>query len=205
MSPVELDVRAVPKPKRHPLIFDQFAALGAGEAFVLINSHDPKHLRQEFERDHPGQFVWDYVESGPQTWRVRIGKRVSTDLPRVVCDAFAVARRDSELDAAGAVWKLDTTVRQLDANVIRLRPAGRIESHHGPDLDVLLFVVAGSGELVTILDAVPLRAGHIVWLPRRSERSLVAGPDGLSYVTVHPRRPALSLEPPRPNEVSAPS
>jgi len=195
MSAVELDVRGVPKPKRHPLIFDRFADLAAGEAFVLINSHDPKHLRDEFERDHPGRFAWDYLESGPQTWRVRIGKRSPTELPRMLCDAYALARGDSAPDAAGAVWKLDMSVRQLDANVIRLRPDGRIESHHGPDLDVLLFVVAGSGELITTLETVPLQPGQIVWLPRRSERSLVAGPGGLSYLTVHPRRPALGIAP----------
>jgi uncharacterized protein (DUF2249 family)/quercetin dioxygenase-like cupin family protein len=195
MSTVELDVRRVPKPQRHPLIFDRFADLAAGETFVLINSHDPQHLRQEFERDHPGQFAWDYVESGPQTWRVRIGKRSSTDVPRVLCNTYTLARSESELDVAGAVWKLDPSDRQLDANLIRLRPEGRIEAHRGPDLDVLLFIVAGTGELITTFETVPLQPGHLVWLPRRSERSLVAGPDGLSYVTVHPRRPALGISP----------
>lgn len=48
----ELDVREVPKAQRHPLIFDRFAALPDQGAFVLVNSHDPKHLRDEFERDH---------------------------------------------------------------------------------------------------------------------------------------------------------
>jgi uncharacterized protein (DUF2249 family)/quercetin dioxygenase-like cupin family protein len=195
MTVFELDVRQIPKPQRHPLIFDRFADLAAGEAFDLINSHDPKHLRQEFERDHPGRFGWDYLESGPETWRVRIGKRSTTDLPRVLCDAYALARADSTLDAGGAVWKLDLTERHLDANLIRLLPEGRIESHLGPDLDVLLFVVAGAGELITHLETMPLQPGHIAWLPRRSERSLRAGPDGLSYLTVHPRRPALGIAP----------
>lgn len=195
MTSDELDVRQVPKPQRHPLIFKRFAGLATGETFVLINSHNPKHLREEFERDHPGRFAWDYLESGPRTWRVRIRKRPTTDLPRVLCDAYGVARNGAAPDAAGAVWKLDLSERQLDANVIRLRPDGRIETHRGPDLDVLLFVVAGSGELITALDTVHLQPGHVAWLPRRSERSLAAGPDGLSYLSVHPRRPALRIEP----------
>jgi uncharacterized protein (DUF2249 family) len=107
MSTVDLDVRRVPKPQRHPLIFDRFADLAAGETFVLINSHDPQHLREEFERDHPGEFAWNYLESGPQTWRVRIGKRSSTDVPRVLCNTYTLARSESELDVAGAVWKRD--------------------------------------------------------------------------------------------------
>jgi uncharacterized protein (DUF2249 family)/quercetin dioxygenase-like cupin family protein len=195
MTVLELDVRQVPKPQRHPLIFDRFADLAAGQAFDLINNHDPRHLRQEFERDHPGCFGWDYLESGPETWRVRIGKRSSTDLPRVLCDVYALAPADSTLGAGGVVWKLDMAVRHLDANLIRLLPEDRIASHLGPDLDVLLFVVAGGGELITGLETMPLQAGHIAWLPRRSERSLLAGPDGLSYLTVHPPRPALGIAP----------
>jgi uncharacterized protein (DUF2249 family) len=46
----ELDVRQVPKPQRHPLIFDRFAALPPAGSFVLVDSHDPKHLRQKFDR-----------------------------------------------------------------------------------------------------------------------------------------------------------
>lgn len=195
MAVFELDVRRIPKPQRHPLIFDRFAGLAVGEAFDLINNHDPKHLRQEFERDHPGHFGWEYIESGPETWRVRIGKRSSTDLPRVLCDTHALARGDSTLDADGAVWKLDMAVRHLDANLIRLPPEGRIASHLGPDLDVLLFIVAGTGELITCVERVPLRSGHLAWLPRKSERSLLAGPDGLSYLTIHSRRPALGIAP----------
>ena len=60
----DLDVREVPKPQRHPLIFARFEALAVGESFVLVNSHDPKHLRQEFDRNHPCTYDWQYLESG---------------------------------------------------------------------------------------------------------------------------------------------
>ena len=70
---------------------------------------------------------------------------------------------------------------------------GQIEMHRGPDLDVLVLVVAGSGTLVSRAGAVPLLPGHLAWLPRRSERSFVAGPDGIGYLTVHQRRPLLRI------------
>jgi len=54
----ELDVRQVPKSQRHPMIFARFDALAAGESFVLVNSHDPIHLREEFARDRPGAYDW---------------------------------------------------------------------------------------------------------------------------------------------------
>jgi uncharacterized protein (DUF2249 family) len=78
----ELDVRQIPKPQRHPMIFARFDALAAGESFVLVNSHDPKHLREEFARDRPGAYDWRYLE-GNQTerlWRIRIIRITEPDL-----------------------------------------------------------------------------------------------------------------------------
>jgi uncharacterized protein (DUF2249 family)/quercetin dioxygenase-like cupin family protein len=193
MTAEELDVRRVPKPQRHPLIFDRFSNLASGAAFVLVNSHDPRHLREEFERDRPGGFTWEYLEAGPKEWRIRIGKRSASGLPRVLCNVDAVQQDEVTRDAAGALWKLDMRERHLDANLIRLQEDDRIALHRGPDLDVLVFVVAGDGELITSAGSSPLRSGDLAWLPRGSERSLQAGPEGLSYLTVHPRRPALDI------------
>lgn len=74
----ELDVRSVPKPQRHPRIFARFASLEARQSFILVNGHDPKHLREEFERDHPGAYDWSYLESGP-VWRIRITRLAASE------------------------------------------------------------------------------------------------------------------------------
>ncbi len=70
----KLDVRQVPPARRHPLIFDTFAALDAGSGFELINDHDPKPLYYQLAAEQPGTFTWDYLEEGPETWRVRVGR-----------------------------------------------------------------------------------------------------------------------------------
>jgi len=69
-----LDVRSEPPARRHSLIFDTYGALDAGSGFELVNDHDPKPLRYQFEAEHAGDFTWDYLEQGPEVWRVRIGK-----------------------------------------------------------------------------------------------------------------------------------
>ncbi len=76
MTAVEksVDVRLVPPARRHPLIFDTFAQLGAAESFVLVNDHDPKPLFYQFQAELTGTFTWEYLERGPEVWRVRIGK-----------------------------------------------------------------------------------------------------------------------------------
>lgn len=191
----ELDVRAIPKPQRHPLIFGRFGSLAVGESFVLVNSHDPKHLHQEFERDHPAAYDWTYLHTGdPRLWRIQITRLVATDLPRVVGDTATLPTTGRpDADSGGAVWRLEPATRQLDANVIRLPPDIQIEAHLGPDLDVLLHVLDGSGQIITVADVVRIQAGSVVWLPRRSQRAIIAGPDGLTYLSVHPRRPGLSI------------
>lgn len=73
-APEELDVRAIPREQRHPRIFTAFSRLAPGGSFILVNNHDPKHLRQEFEATYPDHYRWDYLETGPQQWRIRIGR-----------------------------------------------------------------------------------------------------------------------------------
>ena len=69
-----VDVRTIAPRDRHPLIFDSFAALATGESLLLVNDHDPKPLYYQFQAESPGQFTWDYLESGPEVWQVIIGK-----------------------------------------------------------------------------------------------------------------------------------
>ncbi|HQH06477.1 MAG TPA: DUF2249 domain-containing protein [Phycicoccus sp.] len=70
----DLDVRNDPPARRHQLIFETYGALEPGTAFVLVNDHDPKPLYYQFAAEHEGDFTFDYLESGPETWRVRIGR-----------------------------------------------------------------------------------------------------------------------------------
>ena len=192
MAEQELDVRTLRKPDKHPTIFGTYQALAVGESFVLVNDHDPKPLRDEFDVEHPGSYSWEYVETGPAQWRVRIGKLTSTALPRVLCDTTSAAQEDT--DAAGAVWKLDMRDRDLDSNIIRLTAGGSIDAHAGPDLDVVIHVLDGSGWLGTERGTIELAPGMLLWLPRRSRREFTAGEQGLRYLTVHQRRRELALD-----------
>lgn len=69
-----LDVRNLVPKDRHTTIFRTFQSLPPGSAFVLVNDHDPKPLFYQFQAEHPKQFSWQYLEEGPEVWRVRIGK-----------------------------------------------------------------------------------------------------------------------------------
>ncbi|MFO7324044.1 MAG: DUF2249 domain-containing protein [Chloroflexota bacterium] len=72
-----IDVRAIAPRERHPLIFQTFDALAPGESFALVNDHDPKPLYYQFSFEREGLFDWEYLEQGPEVWRVRISRRNS--------------------------------------------------------------------------------------------------------------------------------
>lgn len=112
-------------------------------------------------------------------------------LPRLLCDTRALTGQPSA--PAGALWRLAEPGRQLDANVVHLPPRERVDTHAEPDLDVLLFVVAGDGVLGTAEGPQPLTEGALHWLPHGSRRNLTAGDRGLSYLTVHRCRPGMRI------------
>ncbi|MFF9216867.1 hypothetical protein [Streptomyces viridosporus] len=113
-------------------------------------------------------------------------------LPRILCDTAALAALDDA--PAGALWRLAESGRQLDANVVRIPPGQRVDTHREPDLDVLLLVLAGDGTLTAPDGSRPLSAGALAWLPHGSTRGLAAGTEGLTYLTVHRRRPGMRIQ-----------
>jgi len=69
-----LNVPEIEGKMRHPIIFKTFDKLSSGEYLELINNHDPRPLHYQFIYERANLFTWEYVEEGPETWRVAIGK-----------------------------------------------------------------------------------------------------------------------------------
>lgn len=77
----DLDLRTLPPAMRHGLVFQRFDALKTGEALVIVNDHDPMPLLQQFRFVRPGESAYDYLEQGPETWRVRIARKAAGRQP----------------------------------------------------------------------------------------------------------------------------
>ena len=71
---VEVDLRQIMPFERHKLIFEKWDALKPGETLKIINDHDPKPLRYQFEAEYKDQFQWEYDQQGPTDWVARITK-----------------------------------------------------------------------------------------------------------------------------------
>jgi len=74
-----VDVRPLAPREKHPTIFGVWNQLPEGGAMILINDHDPVPLYYQFACEHSGAFKWEYLESGPEVWRVRISKGKFSD------------------------------------------------------------------------------------------------------------------------------
>ncbi|WP_123537523.1 DUF2249 domain-containing protein [Halosimplex salinum] len=75
----ELDVRDLPPAQRHERIFDAYDELESGEAFVLVNDHDPKPLYHQFDAEAGPAFRWEYQQREQGEFRVRIGKAAGAE------------------------------------------------------------------------------------------------------------------------------
>ncbi|WP_428950246.1 cupin domain-containing protein [Streptomyces sp. cg35] len=95
--------------------------------------------------------------------------------------------------ATGALWRLGGAARQLDANVIRVRPGARGDAYVENDLDVLLVVAEGHGTLHRAGTDEELAPGTLVFVPRGERRAVSAGEAGLVYITAHRRRPGMTI------------
>lgn len=66
----ELDARAVPHAIRHATVFGALDAVVPGSSMVLVAPHDPLPLLAQIAERHPGRFGVDYLERGPEAWRL---------------------------------------------------------------------------------------------------------------------------------------
>ncbi|MCP8894426.1 DUF2249 domain-containing protein [Shinella daejeonensis] len=69
-----IDVRTIPPHERHQRIFGMLGALAPGSSMLITSDHDPRPLRLQLEMNFPGSFGWDYLDQGPDVWRVEIGR-----------------------------------------------------------------------------------------------------------------------------------
>jgi uncharacterized protein (DUF2249 family) len=72
-----IDVRTIPPFERHPRIFGMLESLKSEQSFIVVSDHDPRPLHYQIQHNYPQLFAWEYIEQGPQVWRVMITREAS--------------------------------------------------------------------------------------------------------------------------------
>ncbi|MFA5606424.1 MAG: DUF2249 domain-containing protein [Leucobacter sp.] len=71
----ELDVQTIPHAVRHSAIFGVLDGLRPGFAVVISATHDPVPLLQQLGERSPDQYDVEYLDRGPERWRLQIRRR----------------------------------------------------------------------------------------------------------------------------------
>ncbi len=71
----KVDSREYEPKDKHIVIFETFHSLKKGEKMELVNDHDPRPLHYQMLAEYTDQFEWEYLEKGPEVWRVAIEKK----------------------------------------------------------------------------------------------------------------------------------
>ena len=72
-----LNVTLLEPRQKHPTIFARFDELEEGESLTIHNDHDPKPLYYQLLGERGNIFNWEYLEKGPQWWKIRISKHIT--------------------------------------------------------------------------------------------------------------------------------
>jgi quercetin dioxygenase-like cupin family protein len=91
----------------------------------------------------------------------------------------------------GPLWGLESA--DLNATLLAWGPGEETPEHANDERDVLLVVVAGSGELVLDGDSHTLGPLRAVLIEKGRRRQIVASAEGIRYLTVHVRRGGLRI------------
>jgi uncharacterized protein (DUF2249 family)/iron-sulfur cluster repair protein YtfE (RIC family) len=73
----ELDARVVPHAIRHATIFGALDSVQPGGGLVLVAPHDPLPMLAQLEARAPGAFSLEYLERGPEAWRIQFVRRTA--------------------------------------------------------------------------------------------------------------------------------
>ena len=92
-----LNVTLLDPRQKHPTIFIRFDELNEGESLTIHNDHDPKPLYYQLLGERGNIFTWEYLEEGPQWWKVKISKRISGENDETLGQIAAKDLRKAEV------------------------------------------------------------------------------------------------------------
>ncbi len=73
-APGDLDARTLSPSIRRDTLVAAVLGLSPGEQLVIASDHDPARLHGVITEQLDGPPDWTYLQSGPDLWRVRVGR-----------------------------------------------------------------------------------------------------------------------------------
>lgn len=92
-----LNVTLLEPRQKHPTIFVRFDELTEGESLTIHNDHDPKPLYYQLLGERGNIFTWEYLEQGPEWWKVRITRRITGENDETIGQIAAKDLRKAQI------------------------------------------------------------------------------------------------------------
>jgi len=92
-----LNVTLLEPRQKHPAIFSRFDELQEGESLTIHNDHDPKPLYYQILGERGNIFNWEYLEQGPEWWKIKITKRISGENDETLGEIAAKDLRKAQI------------------------------------------------------------------------------------------------------------
>lgn len=92
-----IDVTSIEPKLKHPTLFKRFSELQNGEGFVISNDHDPRPLYYQLLAENGNSFNWEYLEEGPDTWKVVLSKKTANEEEKSIGELVAADYRKAEI------------------------------------------------------------------------------------------------------------
>ena len=126
---------------------------------------------------------WAHVfdDDATRTGSVDVGQAVAVDLGTADTSG-----------RSGVVWSLPHG-GDLDVNLVHLQPGDSIGAHVNDEVDVVITVIAGRGRVSIDDTSHELRSEVLVAVPKGARREILAGADGITYLSIHRRRQPLGI------------
>jgi regulator of cell morphogenesis and NO signaling len=92
-----LNVTALEPRLKHPRIFEIYDGLNPGNAFIIENDHDPKPLYYQLLAERGQTFSWEYLENGPELWKVKITRNKNQEKEETIGDIVTKDYRKAQV------------------------------------------------------------------------------------------------------------
>ena len=92
-----LNVTLLEPRQKHPTIFNRFDELNEGESLIIHNDHDPKPLYYQLLGERGNIFNWEYLQQGPQWWKIKITRRISGENEETLGEIAAKDLRKAQI------------------------------------------------------------------------------------------------------------
>lgn len=128
-----LDVTRLAPMEKHSTIFNRIARLQEGESLIIHNDHDPAPLRYQLAHTHQDTVAWEYLEQGPQWWKVKLTRRAPrNEKGRNILDVTQLAPHEKHATIFARIARLqggESLTLHNDHDPVPLRY--HLEAEHG--------------------------------------------------------------------------